>query len=76
MSIKWAGFVEEVSSFVTSSGSYDRQTNSQTGTLTVQSSAVTSDKTYTCTVSSIRNTESDIKNIDVHLNVFGLSSIL
>ena len=73
MSIEWTGFAEGDSSFETSSGSYDPQTNSQTGTLTVQSPAVNSDKTYTCTVSSIQNTESDSNNFDVHLNVYGQS---
>ena len=72
MSIEWTGFAEEdKNEYVTSSGSYDPQTNSQTGTLTVQSHAVNSDKTYTCTVSSIQNTESDSNNFDVHLNVYG-----
>ena len=77
MSIEWTGFVEEdKNEYVPSSGSYDPQTNSQTGTLTVQFSAVTSDKTYTCTVSSIQNTESDSNNFDIHLNVYGMLSIL
>ena len=77
MSIEWTGFAEEdKNEYVTSSGSYDPQTNSQTGTLTVQSPAVNSDKTYTCTVSSIQNTESDSNNFDVHLNVYGMLSIL
>ena len=77
MSIEWTGFAEEdKNEYVPSSGSYDPQTNSQTGTLTVQSPAVNSDKTYTCTVSSIQNTESDSNNFDVHLNVYGMLSIL
>ena len=77
MSIEWTGFAEEdKNEYVPSSGSYDPQTNSQTGTLTVQSPAVNSDKTFTCTVSSIQNTESDSNNFDVHLNVYGMLSIL
>ena len=72
MSIEWTGFAEgDKNEYVPSSGSYDPQTNSQTGTLTVQSPAVNSDKTYTCTASSIQNTESDSNNFDVHLNVYG-----
>ncbi|XP_063684207.1 uncharacterized protein LOC134818505 [Bolinopsis microptera] len=68
MSIKWTGFAEgDESKYVKSSGSYDLESNSQTGTLTVQSP---SDKTYTCTVSSIQNTESDRRHFDVHLNVY------
>ena len=77
MSIEWTGFAEgDKNEYVPNLGSYDPQTNSQTGTLTVQSPAVNSDKTYTCTVSSIQNTESDSNNFDVHLNVYGMLSIL
>ena len=77
MSIEWTGYAEgDKNEYVPSSGSYDPQTNSQTGTLTVLSPAVTSDKKYTCTVSSIQNTESDSKNFDVHLNVYGMIFIL
>ena len=74
MAIEWTEFAEgDKDEYVPSSGAYDPQTNSQTGTLTVQSPAVNSDKTYTCTVSSIQNTESDSNNFDVHLDVYGQS---
>ena len=45
--------------------------NSQTGTLTVKSPEVTTDKTYTCLVTSNEIPKSDVKSVDVKLNVYG-----
>ena len=45
--------------------------NSQTGTLTVKSPEVTSDKTYTCSVTSNDRPTSDVETLDVKLNVYG-----
>ena len=70
MTIAWSGFTVS-DDFVPSSGSYDPATNSQTGTLTVKSGAVSQDKTYTCTVTSTVNPESASKSVDVELNVYG-----
>ena len=70
MSIAWSGFTVS-DNFVPSSGSYDPATNSQTGTLTVKSGAVSQDKTYTCTITSTVNPESASKSVDVELNVYG-----
>ena len=70
MSIEWSGFTQG-SNFDPKQGSYDPNSNSQTGTLTVKSGAVKSDQTYTCTISSKVNTDSAIKTTDVHLNVYG-----
>ena len=70
MSIIWSGFTAS-DNFVPSSGSYDPATNSQTGTLTVKSGAVSQDKTYTCTITSTVNPESASKSVDVELNVYG-----
>ena len=69
ISVEWSGF-QEGENYVTSPGSYDSTTNSQSGTLTVKSVAVTSDRTYTCTVSSLRHTDSADKVLEVHLNVY------
>ena len=70
MSIEWSGFTQG-SNFDPKQGSYDPNSNSQTGTLTVKSGAVKSDQMYTCTISSKVNTDSAIKTTDVHLNVYG-----
>ena len=70
MSITWTGFTAG-NNFVPSEGVYDSETNSQTGTLTVKSGAVTEDSTYTCTITSISNTESADKSVEVLLNVYG-----
>ncbi|XP_063695430.1 uncharacterized protein LOC134826857 [Bolinopsis microptera] len=75
MSIEWTGFDDGDDKYVPSSGSYDSVSNSQTGTLTVKSAAVTSNKTYTCTVSSLQNTESDKEDFEVHLYVYDFSLI-
>jgi hypothetical protein len=68
MDIEWSGF-EKGDNFVQDLGTYNAGTKSQTGTLTVKSPDT--DKTYTCSVSSTTNKESTVKNIDVHLNVYG-----
>ena len=73
ISVEWSGF-QEGENYVTSPGSYDSNSNSQSGTLTVKSAAVTSDKTYTCTVSSIQHIDSAEKALDVHLNVYSKRS--
>jgi len=70
MKIEWAGF-QQGSDFVPAHGTYEPASNSQTGTLTVKSAAVTADKTYACTVSSMSNPTSDTKSMDVQLNVYG-----
>ena len=75
MSIAWSGFTTGAD-FVASSGSYDSSSNSQTGTLTVKSGAVASDKTYTCTISSTVNTASAAKTINVDLNVYGKNMVI
>ena len=75
MSIQWSGFTAGAN-FVPSSGSYDSSSNSQTGTLTVKSGAVETDKTYTCTVSSTVNTASAAKTINVDLNVYGKNMVI
>ena len=69
MSIAWSGFTPG-QNFDPKQGSYDPNSNSQTGTLTVKSDAVKSDQTYTCTVSSTANTNSAVKTIEVHLNIY------
>ena len=68
MNIEWSGFVKG-DNFVPEAGTYNADTKSQTGTLIVKSPDV--DKTYTCSVSSTTNKDSAVKNIDVHLNVYG-----
>ena len=70
MSIDWSGFVKG-DNFVPEAGTYNADTKSQTGTLTVKSSEVQVDKTYTCTISSIVNSFSPKKTVDVALNVYG-----
>ena len=50
--------------------------SSQTGTLTVKSPEVTTDKTYTCLVTSIEIPNSDVKSLDVKLNVYGGLNVL
>ena len=67
----WSGF-DKGDDFVPLSGTFDNETNSQVGTLTVKQNAVTSDKTYTCTVESLSNPASDRQSFDVHLNVYGM----
>ena len=75
MTIEWSGF-EQGNDFVSEQGTYDPGSKSQTGTLTVKSAAVTVDKTYTCTVSSVSNPTSDTKSTDIELNVYGTLSFL
>ena len=70
MFIEWSGFTAG-DNFVPTSGSYDSSTNSQTGILTIRSAAVTTDKTYTCSISSVINEDSALESVDVHLNVYG-----
>ena len=70
MSIKWSGFTAG-DNFVPAPGSYDTSTNSQTGTLTIRSAAVNTDKTFTCSISSVINEDSTLHSLDVHLNVYG-----
>ena len=74
LSIKWTGFTAG-ENFVESSGSYDSSTNSQTGTLTIRSAAVNTDKTFTCSISSVINEDSALESVDVHLNVYGKKEI-
>jgi hypothetical protein len=69
MSIEWSGFTQG-SNFDPEQGSYDPNSNSQTGTLTVKSSVVSEDKIYTCTVSSIQYPLSSKKIIDVSLDIY------
>jgi hypothetical protein len=69
MNITWSGFDAD-DRYVQTSGSYDDSTNSQTGTLTVDQSATTEDKTYTCTVTSLQNMYSAEATADVILNVY------
>ena len=71
--ISWSG-LDSVSSsdYTASGGTYDTASNTQTGTLTLESAAVTADATYTCTVTSINYPESDPKAVDVFLNVYGM----
>ena len=69
LSIKWTGFTAG-ENFVESSGSYDSSTNSQTGTLTVKSAAVNTDKTYSCSISSSFSEEVIISEL-AHINVYG-----
>ena len=71
MKITWSGFDNQGENFGSVSGTYESSTNSQTGTLTVKGAAVTLDKTYTCTVTSVQNPASDLKSVNVHLNVYG-----
>ena len=70
MSIEWSGFTPG-QNFDQKQGSYDSSSNSQTGTLTVKSTAVKSDTTYTCSISSTVNKDSAVKSMDVDLNVYG-----
>ena len=74
MSIKWTGFTAG-DNFVPTPGSYDSSTNSQTGTLTVKSAAVNTDKTFTCSISSVINDDSTLHSLDVHLNVYGKNKL-
>ena len=69
MSIKWTGFTAG-DNFVPTPGSYDSSTNSQTGTLTVKSAAVTTDETYTCSISSLQYSNSDVTTFEVNLYVY------
>ena len=75
MSIEWSGF-SPGQNFDQKQGPYDSSSNSQTGTLTVKSGAVASDKTYTCTISSTVNTASAAKTINVDLNVYGKNMVI
>ena len=70
MSIEWSGCTPG-QNFDQKQGSYDSSSNSQTGTLTVKSAAVSQDRTYTCTVSSIKFPSSANKAVDVSLDVYG-----
>ena len=74
MKISWSG-ISDGGSYVETSGYYDDETNSQTGTLTVKSAAVTEDKIYTCTVSSVDNPTSEQKPLDVKLEVYSKQTI-
>ena len=69
MKIEWSGF-QPGDDFITEQGTYNPGSNSQTGTLTVKSAAVTVDKTYTCTISSVSNPTSDKMSTDVQLKVY------
>jgi hypothetical protein len=70
MNITWSGF-DAGDGYVQTSGSYDDSSNSQTGTLTVNEEATTEDRIYTCNVTSLENSESSSKSVEVELNVFG-----
>jgi hypothetical protein len=72
MSIKWSGFTPGPN-YVPNQGSYDPNSNSQTGTLIVKSDEVKSDQTYSCSVSSTVNIDSAVKTTEVHLNVYGIN---
>jgi hypothetical protein len=50
---------------------FNAGTGSQTSTLTVKPGAVTADKTYTCTVSSVQNPTSEETKFEVELLVYG-----
>ena len=69
MKLEWSGF-QPGDDFDPEEGTYNPDSSSQIGTLTVKSAAVTVDKTYACTVSSKSNPTSDKKSTDVHLNVY------
>ena len=71
MSITWTGFIPG-EDFVESSGTFS--SGSQTGTLTVKAPQVITDKTYTCSVTSIERPSSDVGSLEVKLNVYGGSN--
>ena len=75
MSISWSGFTEEAH-FIPNPGTYNSTTNSQTGTLKIGDNATSEDATYTCTVASKLNTESEDKSVEVKLNVYGNVSLI
>ena len=70
--ISWSGLDSvSPSDYTTFGGTYEAASNTQTGTLSLESAAVTADATYTCTVTSINYPESDPKAVDVFLKVYG-----
>ena len=75
MSISWSGFTKEAN-FISDPGTYNSTTNSQTGTLKIGDNVTAEDATYTCTVASKLNTESENKPVEVKLNVYGNISLV
>ena len=75
-SVSWTdsseGPLTNGSDYITSDGSYDDTSNSQTTTLTVKAGTNTADATFSCVVTSAEwsETVTDFKT-EVTLNVFG-----
>jgi hypothetical protein len=68
--VVWPNFVNSCQFLSIPVNSYDPNSNSQTGTLTVKSTVVSEDKIYTFTVSSIQYPLSSKKIIDVSLDIY------
>ena len=74
MKISWSGWESsndaDNEDFDIVNGEYDEENEEQVGKLIIQKTAITADKTYTCTLSSEKHRTSDSVSIEVPLLVY------